>query len=66
MRVVLCVYMVRMCASVCGSQHERAELYSTLRYIGKPEKFPSGGGVGWGVGIERLEKRAQVHCEQEN
>lgn len=58
------VYIARMCVSVCGSQRERGELYSTLRYIGKPEKFPSGGGVG--CRGERLEKTAQVLCEQEN
>lgn len=48
------VYVSRMCVSVCGSQRARGELYSTLRYIGKPEKFPSG--VGWGVGVRGLKR----------
>lgn len=42
---------------VWGSQQACGELYSTLRYIGKPEKFPFQRGG-------NIEKRGQVSSEQ--
>lgn len=53
--VTKCVYIVCIC--VWGSQQACGELYSTLRYIGKPEKFPFQRGG-------NIEKRGQVSSEQ--
>lgn len=36
----ICVYGVCVCMCVLESPHLGGELDSTLRYIGKPEKFP--------------------------